>query len=277
MTRPERAARRCVAVLALAAAAMGASCASAPSPRPAAATLRVMTYNIRAGNDLDRQSNLARIGALIDSLRVDVALLQEVDRRTGRSGRVDQAAVIAQRADMHVVFGSSMDFDGGEYGNAILSRWPVQSSRVVPLPSDEAQSDAAQPTEPRSVLHVVVSAPHGAVHVLNTHVDHRAASPARKAQVLELLAYVASAVPRDARVVLGGDLNAPPDAAEVRSLAVVLSDVWPSCGGGDGVTFRSDAPDRRIDYIMLANLECTAARVVVTTLSDHRPVIADIR
>jgi endonuclease/exonuclease/phosphatase family metal-dependent hydrolase len=235
-----------------------------------------MTYNIFAGNDLDRQSNLARVGALIDSLRVDVVLLQEVDRGTARSGRVDQAAVIAERADMHVVFGSSMNFDGGEYGNAILSRWPVQSSRVVPLQSDEAQSDPTQPTEPRSVLHVVVSAPGGVLHVLNTHVDHRAESPARQAQVLELLAYVADAVPRDARVVFGGDLNARPETTEVRSLAVVLSDSWPSCGVGDGATFRSGAPDRRIDYIMLANLQCTAARVVATTLSDHRPLIVDI-
>jgi endonuclease/exonuclease/phosphatase family metal-dependent hydrolase len=285
---------RSAAVTALAAvAALGTSCASAPADTPA--TFRVMTYNIFAGNDLERQSNLARIAALIDSLQVDVVLLQEVDRRTARSGRVDQAAVLAERTGMHAVFGRSMDFDGGEYGNGILSRWPVQSWRVVPLQPEAAEASghvdpaqsaasqpaqqpgAAQPTEPRSVLHVVLDAAGGALHVLNTHVDHRAESAARKAQVLELLAYVADAVPRDARVVFGGDLNARPEAAEVRSLAVLFSDVWPSCGAGDGPTFRSDAPDRRIDYIMLANLQCTAARVLDTTLSDHRPVVADIR
>jgi hypothetical protein len=60
--------------------ALIASCATAPSPAPptatseAQATLRVMTYNIFAGNDLERQSNLARIAALIDSLSVDVVL-----------------------------------------------------------------------------------------------------------------------------------------------------------------------------------------------------------
>ena len=283
MIRLERGARRIVGVLGLAVAVtLGASCASTlpttlPPTADATATVRVMTYNIRAGHDLDRQSNLARIATLIDSLNVDVVLLQEVDRGTARSGRVDQAAVIAEHADMHVVFGSSMNFDGGEYGNAILSRWPVQSSRVVPLQPNDVQAGAAQPTEPRSVLHVVVSAPDGALHVLNTHVDHRAESPARQAQVQKLLAYVAEAVPRDARVVFGGDLNARPDAPEVRSLGLEFADVWASCGTGDGATFRSDAPDRRIDYIMLANLQCTTARVVATTLSDHRPVITDIR
>ena len=270
--------RRRFATLAIAAAAaLVASCATAPPAQPPPATLRVMTYNIFAGNDLDRQSNLARIAALIDSLHVDVVLMQEVDRGTARSGRVDQAAVIAEAADMHVVFGRSMNFDGGEYGNAILSRWPVRSSRVVPLQSDQTHPDAAQPTEPRSALHVVVSTPGGALHVLNTHVDHRARSAARQAQIRELLGYAAGAVPSDARVVFGGDLNARPEAAEVRSLAVVFSDVWPSCGTGDASTFRSDTPDRRIDYIMLANLQCTAARVIDTTLSDHRPVVVDIR
>jgi endonuclease/exonuclease/phosphatase family metal-dependent hydrolase len=249
---------------------------TAPSPQPptstapSTATFRVMTYNIFAGNDLERQSNLARIAALIDSLDVDIVLLQEVDRGTARSGRVDQALVIAASAGMHVVFGSSMNFDGGEYGNAILSRWPVQSSRVVPL-----QPSAEQPTEPRSVLHAIISAPRGALHVLNTHLDHRPDSPARRAQLLELLAYVSAAVPRDARAIFGGDLNARPETVEVRSIAIVFSDVWPSCGAGDGNTFRSDAPDRRIDYIMLANLRCTAAMVLDTTLSDHRPVIVD--
>jgi endonuclease/exonuclease/phosphatase family metal-dependent hydrolase len=298
---------RSAAALALAAAAaLGTSCASAPAAHAPATTFRVMTYNIFGGNDLQRQSNLTRVAAMIDSLQVDVVLLQEVDRLTTRSGRVDQAAVLAERTGMHVVFGSSMDFGGGEYGNAILSRWPVQSSRVVPLQPDPAeragQPGAAQPTpqpaapppappaapppvpagatpptEPRSALHVVVNAPGGALHVLNTHVDHRPESSARKAQVLELLAYMARALPRDARVVFGGDLNARPEAAEVRAFAVLFSDVWPSCGAGDGPTFRSDAPDRRIDYIMLANLQCTAARVLDTTVSDHRPVIVDVR
>lgn len=277
--RPGHALQPPVTVLALAAAAaVCVSCVPASLSRAPAGTMRVMTYNIFAGNDLERQSNLARIAALIDSLEVDVVLLQEVDRGTARSGGVDQAAVIAEGAGLHVVFGSSMNFDGGEYGNAILSRWPVQTSRVVPLPSTAGQPpDAAQSTEPRSVLHVVVSSPYGELHVLNTHVDHRPESAARKAQVLELLAYVATAVPRRARVVLGGDLNARPETTEVRSLGVLFSDVWPSCGTGDGATFRSDAPDRRIDYVMVANLECTAARVLDTQLSDHRPVVTNVR
>jgi endonuclease/exonuclease/phosphatase family metal-dependent hydrolase len=124
---------------------------------------------------------------------------------------------------------------------------------------------------------VVVEAPGGALHLLNTHLDHRAASPARPAQTQELMSWVAASLPPRASIIFGGDLNARPDAPEVRALAALFSDVWPACGSGDGHTFPSDEPDRRIDYIMLSGLRCTAARVRDTQLSDHRPVIVDVR
>lgn len=265
------------------------TCAPWPTPGlpPASASLRVMTYNVFAGNDLDRRSNLTRIAALIDSLGVDVALLQEVDRGTARSGRVDQAQVIAELTGMHVAFGPSMEFDGGEYGNAVLSRWPVRSARVLSFDAtspDAASSDAAtsaasdaRSREPRSLLHVVIAAPGGALQVLNTHLDHGADPRWRHAQQLQLLAYVADSVPRSGRVVLGGDLNARPDTPGIRALKLFFSDAWAACGSGAGHTFRSDGPDRRIDYVFLAGARCSRAWVHDTQLSDHRPVIVDVR
>jgi endonuclease/exonuclease/phosphatase family metal-dependent hydrolase len=241
------------------------------------ATLRVMTYNIFAGNDLTRQSNLERIGALADSLEVDVLLLQEVDRMTGRSGGVDQAAAIAGRARMHFVFGASMQFDGGEFGNAIVSRWPVQRFHVQPLGTGPAPDSGAATAEPRSLLHAVLATSAGAVHVVVTHLDQRADPRARNAQLLELLAYLAEAVPDGEPIVLGGDMNARPETPEVRALGMSFTDAWKGCGTGNGYTFRSDNPDRRIDYIMLAGLECTAAAVPATQLSDHRPVVVEVR
>jgi endonuclease/exonuclease/phosphatase family metal-dependent hydrolase len=253
-----------------------AGCSAASAPRPAAHNLRVMTYNIFGGKDLQRQPSLERVAAFIDSLEVDVIFLQEVDRRTRRSGGVDQAAILGDLTGRYAVFGRSMDFDGGEYGNAILSRWPVRTWRVVPLPAPDSPVPGAAATEPRSLLYVVVEAPGGALHLLNTHLDHREASPARHAQALELMGWIAASLPPQASVIFGGDLNARPEAPEVRALAALFSDVWPACGSGDGYSFRSDVPDRRIDYIMLAGVHCTAARVPDTQLSDHRPVVVDV-
>lgn len=246
-------------------------------PAPAAAEpLRVVTWNIFAGNDLDRQSNLARVASVLDSLRADIVLLQEVDRGTARSGRVDQPAVLAERTGMHAVFGRAMDFDGGEYGIAVLSRWPVLSSSVVPLHVDRPAELAGRYYEPRVLLHVVVAGPGGEVHILNTHVDHGREPVFRHPQLFGLLAWVADSVPRDAFTVLGGDLNATPAAPEVRALGVAFTDAWQACGDGEGHTFRSDGPDRRIDYVLLAGARCTSARVLDSRLSDHRPVVVDV-
>ena len=251
------------------------ACAHAPADQDDTG-FRVMTYNIRAGNDLQRSSNLERVGALIDSLRADFVLLQEVDRRTARSGGVDQPAMLARETGMHVVFGSAMEYDGGEFGVAVLSRWPIIDSRVHPLDIAIPQELAERPYEPRTLVHITAQAPGGPVHVLTTHVDHNGDPVFRQLQLMQLLAYVATEIPRGARVILGGDLNAQPAAAEIRALAIAFEDVWERCGVGPGYTFRSDNPDRRIDYVLLAGVRCTAARVLDSLLSDHRPLVVDV-
>jgi endonuclease/exonuclease/phosphatase family metal-dependent hydrolase len=269
--------QRCALLLAL---AHTACVATGPTPgavRSVPAQLRIVTYNIFAGNDLERSSNLERVAALIDSVQADVVFLQEVDRRTRRSGDVDQLAVLADRTGMHGVYGRAMDYDGGEYGIALLSRWPLRASRVTPLDVAAAADTAAtQRTEPRVLLHAVAETPSGAVHLLNTHLDHRGQSAARHTQLLQLLAYVADSVPRGAAIVLGGDLNASPVTTEVRALGVAFVDAWVQCGRGAGYTFRSDQPDRRIDYILLSGARCTAAQVLDRRLSDHFPVVVDV-
>lgn len=255
------------------------ACARPPAggPAPIAPTLRVMTYNIFAGNDLELRSNLARIAALIDSLDVDVVLLQEVDWRTARSGGVDQVGVLAELTGMHSVFGRAMDFGGGEFGNAILTRWPVRASRVVPLQVSVPIELEGKNYEPRNLLHVVVGTPNGAVHLITTHLDHQAQPVYRHTQLLQLLAYLAETVPRTEPIVIGGDLNAQPDASEVRALTLFFDDAWRICGTGEGHTFRSDRPAKRIDYILLAGLPCNRAWVPDTQVSDHRPVVVEVR
>lgn len=270
--------RGCIVLLILLVPLLQVACASSPetlSP-PDAPGLRVMSYNIYAGNDLERRSNLARIASLVDSLAVDVVFLQEVDIGTVRSGRIDQAARIADLAGLHVVFGRSMHYDDGGFGNAILSRWPIVESNVAPLAVDAPPDVAGHPNEPRSVLHVVVMPAGRTVHLLNTHLDHRPEPLLRRAQVVDLLAYVAEAIPRRAQIVFGGDLNARPDAPEIRALAVLFDDAWGACGEGPGFTFRTDRPERRIDYVLLAGLDCDRAWVPAVDHSDHRPVMVDV-
>jgi endonuclease/exonuclease/phosphatase family metal-dependent hydrolase len=249
---------------------VAAGAATAPAP------LRVVTFNIRAGTDMARQPSMERLGDFLDSLRVDIVFLQEVDSRTRRSGGVDQLAVLAGRTALNGFFAPAMDFDGGHYGTAVLSRFPLREARAIPLPVVRAEELRERYYEPRALLHAVAETPAGPVHLLGTHLDHGREPVFRHTQMLELLAHVADAVPAGVPVLFGGDLNAPPERPEIRALGLHFRDAWELCGGGDGYTFPADTPVRRIDYLLLRGFGCARAEVVPTLVSDHRPLVVTV-
>lgn len=235
--------------------------------------IRVVTYNIHAGKDARGMRNLEAVAALLDTLAADVVLLQEVDRGTERSGREDQLAVLERLAGMKGAFGRSLDYQGGAYGIAVLSRWPIERSAVVPLTVEPPQERAGGSYEARVALHVVVRAPDGPLHVLNTHLDPAGTATYRRQELVGLMAHAARAVPGDAALVVGGDLNTRPPTDEIAALGLALTDAWARCGTGGGETFPATAPDRRIDYIFVRGAECTEARVWPTLASDHLPLL----
>lgn len=263
-------------LLALGAGAVGlAGCASMPPAAGAAASTRVLVYNIHAGRDADGADNLTAVAELVRGSRADVVLLQEVDRGTRRSGGVDQVAVLAGLTGYHAAFGRTLDYQGGEYGIALLSRWPIASDSVVRLAVRPAQERAGGSYEPRGVLHARLATPSGTLHVLNTHLDASADDRYRLQEVETVLALAARLRGAGEHVVLGGDLNATPESAVLARLRDGgWTDAWPGCGSGEGHTFPAAAPTRRIDYLVLpASLRCDSAAVLESTASDHRPVL----
>jgi len=241
--------------------------------------LTVVSYNIHAGKDAEQRPNLDRVAAVLDTLGADIALLQEVDRRTARSGGEDQVAVLERLTGMRAAFAKSLDYQGGEYGIAALSRWPIESVRVLPLPTDPPLKRSNGSEDPLVALYIVVATPAGRVHVLNTHLSAEGPGTYRKQQLVALLAHTRRLVPSAEPLILGGDFNARPDSDEIAATSLALEDAWVACGlGADaGNTFPAHAPDRRIDYVFLRGLRCDAARVHATTASDHRPVVVRLR
>ncbi|SRR5690606_17257002 len=241
--------------------------------------LTVISYNIHAGKDAEQQPNLERVAAVLDTLGADIVLLQEVDRGTARSGGEDQVAELERLTGMRAAFAKSLDYQGGEYGIAALSRWPIESVRVLPLPTDPPLKRSNGSEDPLVALYIVVAAPAGRVHVVNTHLTAEGPGTYRKQQLVGLLAHVRRLVPPDEPLVVGGDFNARPHADEIAATTLALEDVWAVCGadGDAGNTYPAHAPDRRIDYLFLRGLRCDGARVHATTASDHRPVVAQVR
>ena len=111
------------------------------------------------------------------------------------------------------------------------------------------------------------------VRVFSTHLDYRSDPSVRRTQVNEILRYIDAA---EMPVILVGDLNAPPDAPELQPLFEKLTDAW-RAGHGDGLSYPSDRPVKRIDYVLMRGpWSIRNAQVGTSTVSDHRPVVADL-
>jgi endonuclease/exonuclease/phosphatase family metal-dependent hydrolase len=251
--------------------------AACASRRPADTGLvRVLVYNIHAGKDAAGADNLERVATLIRETGADVVLLQEVDRTTRRSAGVDQVAVLSQLTGLQIGFGRSLVFQGGEYGIAILTRWPATMQRTIPLPVDPPQERSGSLHEPRVALQLVIASPVGELNVINTHIDASRDDRWRRQEIATVLAVADSA---RGIVLLGGDLNSTPDGdiqAMVRARG--FRDAWRTCGGDDdGFTYPADSGVKRIDYLYFReDVSCSRAEVIVTRASDHRPLLVRV-
>jgi endonuclease/exonuclease/phosphatase family metal-dependent hydrolase len=228
-----------------------------------------MVYNIHAGKDAAGVDNLERVAALIKANDADLVLLQEVDRNTTRSGRVDQLAELERLTGFHGVLGKSLDYQGGDYGIATLSRWPIKRHETVHLPVEPPQERAGGSHEPRVALVVETNG----LTVLNTHLDASGTDHYRLQEVREVIAVLKPLV--SSRLVAGGDFNSNPDSpVHDQMVSSGLRDSWLECGGGESLTYPASTPVKRIDYLYLGKpLRCSSATVLDTQASDHRPVL----
>ena len=251
---------------------------SSNAPAPAAGGVNVLVYNIHAGKDAKGVDNLDGVAALVKSTNADLVLLQEVDKGTRRSGNVDQPAALASKTGMHVAFGSALDYDGGKYGVAILSRWPIIKDTLYHLPVDPPQERSGGSHEPRGALRVVVASPRGRLAVINTHLDATASDRWRRQEADSVVSLAAQTRREEPMVIVGGDFNSTPESAvQVRVRGAGLRDSWSECNGGQGFTFPDDVPVKRIDYLFLTgDVRCTSASVIETRVSDHRPLLVQL-
>ncbi|HUF26974.1 MAG TPA: endonuclease/exonuclease/phosphatase family protein [Gemmatimonadaceae bacterium] len=256
------------------------SCARAHGGSDQSIELRVLVFNIFAGKDTTGARNLERVAALVRETGADLVLLQEVDRRTRRSGGVDQPAVLASLTGYAAAFGRTLDYQDGEYGIALLSRWPIARDTMVALPVSPAQERAGGSREPRGALMALIDAPSVVLAVVNTHLDASGDERYRLQELATLLPAAERQGSAAGGLLVGGDFNARPGSEVIRRvLANGWRDAWTECGGADpGYTFPAHAPDRRIDYLFLAADEtCSEARVVSEGISDHRALLVTVR
>ena len=234
-------------------------------------TVRVLTYNIHHGEGTDRLFDLARLADVMKSARPDIIALQEVDQGTERAGGVNQLDELADLLGMHGAFGKAMDFSGGGYGVAVLSRWPVLGLDNTPLP-------ASPDHEPRTALTVYVKAGQGGplLQFTSTHFDQSREASDRVSQATYLNELLAAGGDRPS--VLAGDFNARQDT----DILAILNAGWTNAASFIPTPPASATQPRRrrprSDFVLFRPMDhwrVIEAQVIdAAVASDHRPVLA---
>lgn len=226
-------------------------------------SLKVMTYNIRYGKGEDDHVDLMRIVDVINNAMADIIGLQEVERFSPRSQFVNQIRFLAANLGFYGVYGPAFSIGPYTYGNAILSRYPILSWEVVPISSSR---------EPRNFIIATISIKGTPITFVNTHLG---LSHAERMEHIEKIIEVIG--DREEPVIVAGDWNATPSSPEIARIQEFLRDAHSEVGQGLGLTFPSNNPLYRIDYIFTSkHSSLQKVETIESLASDHRPVIAEM-
>jgi endonuclease/exonuclease/phosphatase family metal-dependent hydrolase len=226
--------------------------------------VRVLTYNIHHAEGTDARFDLERIAKVIKSVEPDVVAVQEVDVRTRRASGVDQALELGRLTGMHAVFGRGIEHEGGWYGNALLSKWPVDGFTNHALPGTPNR-------ERRAVIEARINAPLPFT-MWATHLD---IAESDRVMAAKAIAAMVKERPTDRLMVLAGDLNAVEGSEPMKLL---FSD-WRSAKLDQPLlTIPVAKPARQIDYVLYRPADrwrVVEVRVLEESVaSDHRPLFA---
>ena len=227
-------------------------------------SITILTYNIRHGVGMDNAMNLERQAAIIKACEADVVGLQEVDSMTVRSGMIDEAAYLAQKNNMVCTFGRAIDYDGGKYGVAILSKEKPLSAKNIPLPG----------AEPRTLLVCEYEQFVFACTHLDLEEENRLAS-------VDII--VNEAKKWDKQFFLCGDWNDEPDSRLMERMQESFS-ILSNTNDKDKLyptylSFPADKPNTCIDYVAVFGQNIKRRKSDVLNepeASDHRPVLVKV-
>ncbi len=232
--------------------------------------LRVLSYNIHHGEGVDGQQNLGRIAHVIKSVNADLVALQELDQSTERTRQIDQPAELARLTSLNVAFGPNIQFQGGHYGNAVLSRFPIRRFENHLLPSHRSG-------EQRGVLQTEIDVP-GLTSPLvffATHLDARPGDSERIASAKAIKALGAKMAEQP--LLLAGDLNDVPGSKALGEITAF----WKRANDQIMPTVPVVSPKRQIDYVLFhpaSRWTVVEVRVLDERVaSDHLPLLATLR
>lgn len=232
-------------------------------------TLRIMSFNILHGATVKNDFNLDTLARIITSYRPHLVALQEVDFKTKRAREYDLPTELGYRTQMVSLFGRAMYYDGGEYGEGILSRYTFVGTENFALPH-------LPDSEPRAALIARITTKNGnTIQFAGTHFDHLKDNTDRVMQARALLEKLKdSPYP----TLIAGDLNAEPGSESINILLKEFTK--PDTPNAYLPTWPSNGPRKCIDHIlynMPEKWEVTEYKVLCENYAtDHCVVMATL-
>ncbi len=223
-------------------------------------TFRVMTFNIKHAARKGGGNDIGAVADVIRQSKADIIALQEVDRHQVRSFLLDQGAWLSKELGMNAVFGPSIDRGFGQYGNMLITRFPILKARTLTLPAR---------LEPRTAIIARVATPAGEVTIVATHLG--LSFNDRSNQVATVLEELQK---EPGPYILMGDWNASVDRGEMS----VLAESFRPLPQHDHTFFPSRGASASIDRIFISeDIAVNSVEVLEDQpVSDHRPVIIEL-
>ena len=260
--------------------------------------IRIATYNIHKGvSSFGKRPRIVALKQALGSMQADVYFLPEVQgRHDGLAARHAAQGPSGAQYDflagdsLNAAYGMNAVYDHGHHGNALLSSFPIASSR------NQDVSDHAY--EARGILHCVIQNDGVDVHCYVVHLGLFAGG--RRRQTDALIKAVVASAPVHAPIIIAGDFNDwgnhLSDALRTGlGVVEVFDERVPSFGMGSFLrglrgarpkiqparTFPAALPLLQLDRIYVRGFRVESAEVLHgalwAKLSDHAPIVATLR
>ncbi|WP_333870221.1 endonuclease/exonuclease/phosphatase family protein [Desulforamulus putei] len=225
-------------------------------------SIRVVSYNIRHARGLDNKVDLNRVAEVLCRSNAQLIGLQEVDKYLPRSHFQHQTKILGRTLNKFWAFAPNLYWGAAQYGNAVLSHWPILQYKQYLLPSKGEQ---------RGLLEAEIQMGHRRISFFCTHLGLNREE--RLEQTQEIIRVISQT---PCPVILAGDFNDVPTSPEYNLLTSVLLDATSAVGGFG--TYPANRPEEQIDFIFISpEWQVLSIFPIKSDASDHLPILAELQ
>ena len=230
--------------------------------------MKIMSFNTQhCRNFMEDKIDFDLIADTIRKFDCDIVGLNEIRGEGVHPEYTAQVETLKEKTGYpYCFFAKAIDIPGGgPYGNGFLSKIPMKSVEVIPLPIPEVKKYNGY-YEPRCILKAVLE---GGYTILIAHfgLNHDEQEFAIENAIKNL---------SPDKCILMGDFNLRPDNELLNPLREIMTDTA-DFFEQPLLSFPSDNPVKKIDYIFVSrDLKVKSADIPAIIASDHRPHIAEI-